>query len=308
VVETQMRTDPPPFFCVAPDERLAGEEAAKHFLQLGFRHFAACISSEKSYQQKRWDGFRHVLREAGHDASLLDISTLAPPKGLLDRTDQLTKWLGRQPRPLAMMFGWVPKDSRLTEACERARLRIPEDIAVIGVGANQISAELNWPTLTTVQFNLADVGFQSAALLHRLMRGEKGVPPITLIPPTGIRARMSTDIASVEDETVAAALRLIRENAPHPLPVDALARRVGVGRRTLEMRFQSALQCTPGHAMRRQRVEFAKSQLRSPQDKLLSVAMACGYHSYGDFVKAFRDIEGMSPAEYRAKLSGEPRS
>lgn len=303
VVETQMRTDPPPFPCVSPDYHQAGRMAAEHFLHLGFRHFAACISSAKSYQRQRWEGFRGRLLEAGYQPSLLDISVRpAPVRGLRSRAEQLAVWLRRQPGPLGLMFAWVPGDSRLADACEQAGLRIPHDVAVVGIGGDLISSELSWPTLTTVEFNLVEVGFQSAALLHRLMSGEKSAPRVTLLPPLGIRARMSTDVAAVEDETVAAALRMIRENCPHPLPVETLARAVGVGRRTLEMKFQSALQCSPAREMRRQRIEFAKAVLRSSSDKLLAVAVQCGYQNYGDFIKGFREVEGISPAEYRDKL------
>lgn len=304
VVEVQMRSVPPAFPCVSPDYFRAGEMAAEHLLELGFRNFGACVSMNLGYQRVRWEGFRHVLRRAGHEPELLDLSKAGKTgNGIQGRVDQLADWLRNRPRPLAMLFTWVPRDGRLVEACELAGLRIPEDVAVVVIGSDLISCDLVWPTLTTVDVNLREVGYRSAQLLDRLMRGEEPESPATLLPPLGIRPRMSTDVVAVEDECVAAALRRIRESCPHPLPVETLAAGVGVSRRKLEMRFREVMGRSPGQEMTRQRMEYAKRVLAETGDKAVSVALQCGYRSYNDFIRAFRNAEGITPAEYRDRCS-----
>ena len=290
--------------CVLPDYIEAGRQAAVHFLSLGFRHFAACISSRQPYQQKRWEGFRDGLRAAGHEAVLLDIDQKNPSRKITRRTriKQLADWLRKQPRPLALLFGWIPSDGRLLEACDYAGLRIPEDIAVIAIGVSTVPCDLSWPTLTTVDLNLHTVGFQAAAQLDRLMRGATDVPGVTYIPPVGVIPRMSTDVVAVEDDVIVAATRLMRESAPIPLSVDDVAARVGVGRRTLELRFRKALGRSPSREMRRLRIEHAKEMLRSSREKITAVARHCGYRNYGDFLRAFQAAEGTSPTAYRARF------
>jgi AraC family transcriptional regulator len=71
--------------------------------------------------------------------------------------------------------------------------------------------------------------------------------------------------------------------------------------------FRKSTGETPHQFFLRQRVERAKEMLRSPDARVLDVAVACGFKSQQHFAQAFRNVCGASPTEYRQEfLDHEP--
>ena len=105
------------------------------------------------------------------------------------------------------------RGQQVLEACHRAELSVPEQVAVLGVDNDEVLCGLSPPPMSSVILNPRRVGRDGAALLSRMMRGETLEPVAHLIPPIGIATRQSTDILAVADPGIAAALRYIREHA-----------------------------------------------------------------------------------------------
>jgi transcriptional regulator GlxA family with amidase domain len=51
-------------------------------------------------------------------------------------------------------------------------------------------------------------------------------------------------------------------------------------------------------------IERAKAMLRAPYDRVLDVAVACGFKTQQHFAQVFRDVCGVSPTEYRQDFIG----
>ena len=51
------------------------------------------------------------------------------------------------------------------------------------------------------------------------------------------------------------------------------------------------------------RVEIAKERLRSTNDTVIDIAIACGFNSITNFNKVFKRLAGMTPSEYRAQAN-----
>ena len=68
--------------------------------------------------------------------------------------------------------------------------------------------------------------------------------------------------------------------------------------------FRKSTGETPHQFFLRQRVERAKKMLRSPDTRVMDVAVACGFKSQQHFAQVFRHVCGVSPTEYRQEFLG----
>jgi AraC-like DNA-binding protein len=85
------------------------------------------------------------------------------------------------------------------------------------------------------------IGYEAAALLDRLMRGEPEPAVPLSIPPLEVITRLSADVNAIADPDVAAAMRFIREHACEGIGVDEVLAQVPVSRSVLQRRFRSLL-------------------------------------------------------------------
>jgi AraC family transcriptional regulator len=63
--------------------------------------------------------------------------------------------------------------------------------------------------------------------------------------------------------------------------------------------FRKTTGQTPHQFVLRERIERAKVMLRTPDARVLDVALACGFKTQQHFAQVFRDVCRVSPTEYR---------
>ena len=118
------------------------------------------------------------------------------------------------------------------------------------------------------------------------------------MPPMGVVARQSTDVAAVPDREVARALGFIRQHACEGLSIKQLLASVPIGRRQLERATKKHLGRTPAQEIRRVQVEQACRLLAQTDLPMPQVAMKCGMPAKY-FYRLFRLATGSSPRAYR---------
>ena len=106
--------------------------------------------------------------------------------------DRLRRWIEGLPRPLGLVSGNDLHGLRALDACRRAGLAVPEQVAVVGADDDAEVCDLSDPPLSSVTFNPERVGYEAAALLERLMAGRSGPREPLLVPPLGVSTRQST--------------------------------------------------------------------------------------------------------------------
>jgi LacI family transcriptional regulator len=191
----------------------------------------------------------------------------------------------------------------VVEACGPLGLRVPDDVAVLGVDNDPIACEFSNPPLSSISRNDQEVGYQAAALLDHLMGG--GAPPDgpVYIPPGGVVQRGSTETLAIENPQIAAAVRYIYAHSGECFGVKQLLGQVGLSRRRLEHYFHECLGCTPYQFINQVRVDRAKELLAGPSRLTFSaIAAASGFSDLRRFRLVFRRLEGLTPAEYRRSL------
>ena len=104
---------------------------------------------------------------------------------------------------------------------------------------------------------------------------------------------------AARDPCVAAAIRVMQSHLEEPLPVGAVALRVRLSMRTLQMRFQAQLGVSPHAYYLDLRLAAARRMLRQTGHEAAEVAAAFGFGSGSAFARAFRVRYGVSPTESR---------
>ena len=123
------------------------------------------------------------------------------------------------------------------------------------------------------------------------------------MPPLVVEARRSTDVLAIDDEDVRQAVAIIRREATRGVTAGAVADRVPVSRRSLEVRFREAVGRSLQQEVLRVRVEHAKVLLRRGELKLPDVAARSGFGGSRQLIATFGKIVGMTPSEYRRLAS-----
>jgi LacI family transcriptional regulator len=287
---------------ITADHYAIGELAARHLLEHNFRRFGYYGPSDLHYAQLRRDGFCSVVNQAGGEVKVLEVQTVddKSKQKLDDQQQSLEQWLRELEPPVGVLASADLRASLVIEACQKLRLRVPEDVAVVGVDNDPVVCDFCDPPLTSVSRNDYQVGFEAAVLLEQLM---DGVPPPEKpirIPPAGIVPRRSTDTVSVEDPYVAEAIRFMRDNVQQHFGVDELLNQVPLSRRSLEYRFRASMGRSPYDYLNQIRVDQAKRLLSDPhRSSLTKIAVACGFGDLRRFRIVFQRLVFANPAEYR---------
>jgi len=289
------------------DDLRVGELALRHLHGRGYRHFGYCGNPTHLGSLLRYRGFCAEARRLGVTAAI--------PQHILPQGDQnapypdatrtrLAAWLQALPRPVGILAFTDRVALELDEACARVGRRVPEDVAILGVGNDLARVEFAHVALSSIQLNTQRIGLLAAELLQQLLDGKAANPAETLVSPQKIVTRLSTDRFAVDDEAVALALDHMREHVGNTIYVEEVARAAGVTRRVLELRFRAALGTSVYAEAQRLHFERALELMPEPALTLGEIAYASGFESPSVFASAFRRRHGVSPSEYRRGLTG----
>ena len=303
VVSLRHLFEKPEFPSIFPDQRLIGERVAGHFISRGFRHFGYCgVMGNKLWERQRLAAFADSIGAIGGDCAEYKPTYMADVENNWEREQiAMIAWLKKLPKPAAIMTAHDSQGVQVLDACRRAGIRVPDDVAVVSVDNDPVLCELASPPLSSLDQNARKLGFEAAALLDRLMRGKKVATTNFFFEPGEVFTRQSSDIIAIKDARVSKAVRFIRENAFRKLDSDAISRAAGQSYRALENNFRLHTGHSPRDEINNLRLRQIKQFLTETDYKLPQVAEECGftYHEY--MSRFFKKHTGMSPGAYRRK-------
>jgi LacI family transcriptional regulator len=291
---------------VGCDNRDLGRLVAEHFIDNGFAHFAVFDLDTERYFEERRDNFRAHLASLGHTCH----DHHAPHQGERPANWErhqadVSRWVASLPKPVGIFACTDQLAFWLLDACRRAGVAVPEEVAVVGAENDETLCTMSRPQLSSVAFDGPRVGYEAAALLDRLMAG--GPPPTepVLVPPRGLVVRQSSDIMAIEDPQVAAAVRYIREHACHGINVADVVRHAGLSRTLLERRMRQAIGRPPGEEIVRLRFGRVRRLLAETDLTLAVIADRCGFEHPQYMATAFKKLFGTTPGSYRETHRGK---
>jgi LacI family transcriptional regulator len=215
----------------------------------------------------------------------------------------LGTWLRAIPKPIGLFVCSDQFAPDLFAACDLCGLRIPEDVAMLGVDDDIAFCEVVRPSLSSVNPNHAEIGYQAARMLDVLMGGDSVSSELSRITPLGIEVRQSTDVFAVNDDSLKRAMVAIKEGATTGISVDEIATRCGLSRSVLQRRFKRELGRSVHDIIISVRINRAKELLTMTQLSLTDVAQKAGFNHQEYLGMVFKKYTGFSPARFRKQFS-----
>jgi LacI family transcriptional regulator len=292
--------------CVMEDNEAIGRLGAEHLLERNLKTFVWAPFWDDTVNEERFLGFATAIRSAGFDCvRLLPVNTRRSARSSRHMNRTLRRrWVIHTIRSLRYPLGifcyndCVAAD--IVDACIESGIRIPDEVAVLGVDNDPVICDCVQVPLSSVRHDLEGMAYEAAALLDHLMNG--GSPPEVpkRIAPKGVVTRKSTEVLAVDDPDVANALGYIQENFPRgSLSVDDVVAHGRVPRRSLERAFREELQRTILHEILRVRVNHAQKLLETTPHSVTDIAIRSGFASLNHFYRVFRTRTGLTPRAFR---------
>lgn len=272
---------------VVGDNLAIGHLAAEHFLAHGFTKAAFFASRRTPVHDQRYRGFCDGFAERDE-----------PP--FWDRTT-LAKGLTASKKPLGV-FCYSDYDATLAlNACLSHGLKVPDDVAILGVDNNEIICENQTVPLSSVFHDHEEIGFRGAELLERMMRRKgRGKSPATiLIPPKHIVQRRSTDVTATDDPIIRQALNYIAAHLDVSFGLTQIANALEMPPYRLSELFRRKLGRSVGKEIIRQKVALARKLLEETEKPIKEITSETGFCNIAYFVNTFRRETGLTPRRYR---------
>ncbi len=109
---------------------------------------------------------------------------------------------------------------------------------------------------------------------------------------------------SGHEPRVSEAIRLMEANVDAPLTIAAIAKRLKLTQRSLEIIFRKALNRSPGDFYLKLRLQAARRMVTDTRLSMQDIAIRAGFGSHTAFSRMFRQVYGTSPRAYRIKGGG----
>ncbi|MBX3426848.1 MAG: DNA-binding transcriptional regulator [Pirellulales bacterium] len=286
---------------VRTDNRAIAELAANHLFDMGLRRFAFCgepPNRANGWARERAEAFVSAIEAAGCECDVYN-GRHSPSRRWRESQTQLQRWLESLATPLGLMACNDARARHVMQACCAAGLRVPEDVAIVGVDNDDVMCELTQPRLTSIEQGARRIGFEAASLLDQMMSGKKPPRKSLTVPPARIVTRQSTDVLAINDPDVAEALRFIRRRACEPIAVHDVLTAAQMSRSTLEARFRDVLGRSIHAEIRRVQVDAARRLLTTTNIPIKEVVKRVGVSSVQYFSAMMRRSLGKTPGELR---------
>ena len=285
---------------VTVDNGAIGRMAAEYFLEKGFQNFAFVQRWELGVSLRRREHFLAAIEARNHRCEVLSWSKERGEKP--DTPEERHQWLKHRLRTLPTPIAILARDNEaieVIEACLACNISIPDQVAVLGVDNNQMICEGQPVPLSSVDNNLEQIGYEGAALLDRLMRGEAAPPSPIYLSPSHIAERRSTESLAIDHPKVLAALQFIRENAHQPIGMPDVVNYVAMSRSGLEKAFREHYIRPPMEELRQFRFALAQKMLRETNKKIDTIAQQTGFQTSQNLCRSFQQRFGMTPRQFR---------
>lgn len=287
--------------CVGVDDAAIGRLGAEHLLGKGFLKCAFC-GVGTSWSVKRQAGFMGRMAEVGLAARFIDIPfdpghswSLGPAA-----VRRLTRWLEACEPGTAVMAAHDALANRLVDICRQKRIRVPQDLAVLGVGDHALLCELSPVPISSIDAAVPQVARRGAEMLEGMLE-KAGEASSCLVAPAGVVERRSTAITVYGDNIVARVVDYIRREIRTLDGIDDVLRAFPISRRTLDRRFVKFVGRTVAEEIRLARLGLARERVETTSQPLSEIAHACGYADLSHMDGAFKKAFGRTPGTLRRR-------
>lgn len=287
-------------FSICTNDRAICLAAARELLQLNYDHYAFVGHFERrSWSELRLRHFQDAIETNNKRFhSFTQVANGDP----VTRLRELGRWLTRIPKPCGLFAANDDDANQVLNLCSTAGLRIPEEIAVVGVDDDEYVCEHANPPLSSILPDMEKIGHTAMMTLHDIIRHRLKKPRIIEIGDNPILVRRASSRPKPSyGAPIRAAIELIREKACEGLCARDVVKTMRCSRHYAEMKFRDATGHTILDEIQEVRMERAKSLLSNPARSVAAVANLCGYRSPSAFCTQYKKAFGVLPRRKSAR-------
>jgi len=283
---------------VFDDDSSLGSAAVRHFITQGkYKSYAyAEADSIRPWNRIRGESFISGMAAHGMKVEVFKHTDTRP-------TGEVAAWLSSLPRPAGVLASFDDVARVLLKACRMAKLKVPDDVAVLGIGNDPLICEHTIPQLSSVVPRFEDEGYRAARELQAMMiSGRTPQRREVTFGALRIEERKSTARTHQGGALVQRGLAFIAENVLSGITVADVVRHLNVSWRLADLRFREVTGATIQSALVDARLEKVKRRLRDTDMRISDIAQRCGCDP-GVLRNLFKRRYNMSMRDWRKQNS-----
>ncbi|PWJ57739.1 LacI family transcriptional regulator [Dyadobacter jejuensis] len=288
---------------ITGDYQNTGALGAEYFLKKGFTNFAFYGFGDIVWSRERAEGFEDRLVSSGHEVHYFEHKKARSTELWYYKPSSLSRWLMSLPKPIGLMTCDDNQGQHITEACRHVGIRIPEEVAVLGVDNDEMICDLSDPPLSSIALDTEKGGYEAGKLMDQMIRNGAQSYYDIVVAPLQVITRHSTDIYATNDRHIASSLKYIHQNIDKNLNVEEVVKQVPLSRRALEKRFLEITGFPIYKYIFNLRIEKFTQKLLDTDMSVFEIAMDMGLTDSKNIARQFRQVKGCSPSEFRNKYS-----
>ena len=185
------------------------------------------------------------------------------------------------------------------EACHAAGIKIPSEVSILGVDNDELLCSLGSTPLSSIQVNIEEGGYQTAALIERRVLHPDAPLEDVVLKPLKIIGRMSTAAYATHDDQIQKAIQFIHRNVMRKISVEDVTGEVALSRRLLERRFKKVTGQTIYQYITDVKLKQFAQMLIDTDDQLINIAISLGESDTKSISRRFKQIYGCTPIQWR---------
>ena len=290
------------------DSRAVGVTAAQELLKRDPASIAFVAPAlDWNFFETRKESFISAVEAAGRDVLVWSIGD---KDDRLAERQRLAAWLRSLPKPCAV---FAPNDIvavAVFSAARLASLRMPQDVAILGVDNDELICGSCLPSLSSVMVDFENAGRIAARLLDARMADvdagrSRGPDRHESYGVLGIASRGSTRVVHQDEHPyLQHGLEFITRNACRGISVADVARAMFLSRRAAEYAFAASGRTIHG-AILDARLDRVRKLLLATSAPLEAIATSCGFSSAEYANPLFKARFGATMGAFRNKARKE---
>lgn len=281
---------------VNTDTTSVGRSAAEFLIAHGTYRSYGYVADfrNRSWSVLRGQEFAKAIEKRGLTCTTYQLPSLAR-----DDFTELCAWLNDLQKPAALFVAFDDRALTVLEACRRKGIKVPEEVAVLGVDDDELIDGYTHPSLSSVHPDHERQGFIAAERLHALMSGKTAVQRRTFVPILKISQRGSTSATANAGALVQTAIAFINSNYQKGIDPGAVATELGISRRLLDLRFREITGKTVTETIRGNQLDEVRRRLIHSSDTIDKIATDCGFPNPTYLKELFKKRFTMTMRDFR---------
>ena len=278
------------------DDDTIGSLAGGEFVRLNLREWGFIHWEGVAWSEARKESLLAFAQSQGVAVNILSLPV--DKRHGWSGVSDICSWLEGFANPCGILACNDEAGVAVLHACKLSGLRVPEEVAVIGVDNDGLLCESSSPSLSSIDLHAAQIG---RAATHHLLSLLKGEDPGQLphVAPAVMIVRESSHEVDRYLLVYQNAMNYITSHALRGPHVADVAAACAISKRGLERAFAKHAAGSPAEIIREQRAAGILRLLKNQSLGLVNIAQQSGFSDASGLSNFIKNVTGKPPGAWR---------